>query len=212
MHLGVLRILAVAFTLVTTWLFANAYFNQTSMRSVNLRSWLEAVPVQNKCRNKKQCADNTFNFRITSGAANVVGPSMCFNNAILMSGVKNNIGRGLNIALINDINNLLEFLKEIERGTLVLIASYDDPASKLNDEARALLTELGSSYATKLGFRDNWIFLGGRGLSAKTPFEEFTVFFLSLFLQYLKNDRLTNKYDGWPEVLEMEGCVPRKMD
>lgn len=222
---GVLRILAVAFTLVTTWLFANAYFNQTTVRSINLRSWLgpdikptQVAQVQNKCRNKKSCPDNTFNFRITSGAANVVGPSMCFNNAILMSSVKNNIGRGLNIALINgtngqpkkmtsfdmysgDINSLLEFLKEIERGTLALIASYDDPATKLNDEARALLTELGSSYATKLGFRDNWIFLGGKGLSAKSPFEE-----------YLKNDKETNKYDGWPEVLEMEGCVPRKMD
>ncbi|XP_066469088.1 protein FAM3D [Tiliqua scincoides] len=223
---GVLRILAVAFTLVTTWLFANAYFNYATVRSVNLRSWLgnqlpsptEALPVQNKCRNKKTCPDNTFNFRITSGAANVVGPSMCFDNAILMSSVKNNIGRGLNIALINgtngrpqkmasfdmysgDVKSLLEFLKGIERGTLVLIASYDDPATKLNDEARALLTELGSSYATKLGFRDNWIFLGGKGLTAKSPFEE-----------YLKNNKDTNKYDGWPEVLEMEGCVPRKMD
>lgn len=38
------------------------------------------------------------------------------------------------------------------------------------------------------------------------------IFSLSFSLQYIKNDKKTNKYDGWPEMLEMEGCVPRKMD
>lgn len=35
----------------------------------------------------------------------------------------------------------------------------------------------------------------------------------SLFspLQYLKNTPNTNKYEGWPELLELEGCVPRKV-
>lgn len=37
---GILRILAIVFTLVTTWFFANAYFNYVPVRSVNLRSWL----------------------------------------------------------------------------------------------------------------------------------------------------------------------------
>nr|XP_020651029.1 protein FAM3D isoform X2 [Pogona vitticeps] len=207
---GVLRILALLFTLVTTWFFASAYFNQTQTKSINLRSWLfsdskvkptNAPHLHNKCKNRRACPSNTFAFRLISGAANVVGPSMCFENTILMSGVKNNIGRGLNIALINDIKELLNFLKAITTGTLVLIASYDDPATKLNDEARKLLADLGSSYASKLSFRDNWIFIGGKGLKNKSPFE-----------QYLKNDKETNKYDGWPEVLEMEGCIPRKVD
>ncbi|KAJ7317097.1 hypothetical protein JRQ81_003259 [Phrynocephalus forsythii] len=224
---GVLRILALLFTLVTTWFFAKAYFNHTETKSINLRSWLFSdsrvkatkMPLlQNKCKNKRPCPSNTFAFKLISGAANVVGPSMCFENNMLMSAVKNNVGRGLNIALINgnngqlmktsafdmysgDIKELLDFLKAISGGTLVLIASYDDPATKLNDEARKLLADLGSSYASKLSFRDNWIFLGGKGLKNKSPFE-----------QYLKNDKETNKYDGWPEVLEMEGCVPRKVD
>ncbi|XP_053157684.1 protein FAM3D [Hemicordylus capensis] len=223
---GVLRLLAVLFTLVTTWLFASAYFSHTSLKSVSLRSWLGSAPktptkphaVRNKCNSKNSCPDNTFSFRIISGAANVVGPSMCFEDMMLMSSVKNNVGRGLNIALVNgtnakliktasfdmysgDIKSLLDFLKGIDRGALVLVASYDDPATKLNDEARAIFSELGSSYAVKLNFRDNWILLGGKGLKNKSPFE-----------QYLKNDRETNKYDGWPEILEMEGCVPKKLD
>uniref|UniRef100_A0A674JCT0 FAM3 metabolism regulating signaling molecule D n=1 Tax=Terrapene triunguis TaxID=2587831 RepID=A0A674JCT0_9SAUR len=165
----------------------------------------ETQPLQNKCGNHKSCPESTFAFKISSGAANVVGPSMCFENTIIMSGVKNNVGRGLNIALVNgemslliffslpDIKLLLDFLKAIKSGTIVIVASYDDPATKLNDEARTLFTDLGSSHASKLAFRDNWTFVGAKGLKDKSPYE-----------QHLKNEAAKNKYDGWPEVLEME--------
>ena len=70
----------------------------------------------------------------------------------------------------------------------------------MNDETRKLLSSLGSSYAKQLGFRDSWVFLGAKNLKDKSPFE-----------QFLKNNPGTNKYDGWPELLELEGCVPRKV-
>lgn len=38
---------------------------------------------------------------MASGAANVVGPKICLEDNVLMSGVKNNVGRGINIALVN---------------------------------------------------------------------------------------------------------------
>lgn len=155
--------------------------------------------VRTKCGLSKPCPDNFFAFKISSGAANVVGPTMCFENRVIMSPVKNNVGRGLNFALVNgttgvvltqkcfdmysgDITLLVKFLKEIPEGTLVLVASYDDPGTKMNDETRKLLTNLGSSYAKKLGFRDSWVFLGARDLRDKSPFE-----------QFLKNNPDTNK-------------------
>ncbi|EPY81027.1 hypothetical protein CB1_000762002 [Camelus ferus] len=177
-----------------------------------------AIVVKTKCGLSKSCSANFFAFKISSGAANVVGPSMCFEGQTIMSPVKNNVGRGLNIALVNgtkgtvlrhgsfdmysgDPNLLVKFLKEIPDGTLVLVASYDDPGTKMNDEIRKLLSNLGSSYAKQLGFRDSWVFLGAKGLKSKSPFEEF-----------LKNSPDTNKYDGWPELLELEGCVPQKKE
>ena len=30
--------------------------------------------------------------------------------------------------------------------------------------------------------------------------------------QHIKNNKDTNKYEGWPEVVEMEGCIPQKQD
>lgn len=175
-------------------------------------------PVTYKCGLSKACPKGHFAFKMASGAASVVGPRMCLEDKILMSGVKNNVGRGINIALVNgktgdviktavfdmwagDVGPFIKFLKEIEDGTVVMMASFDDPATKLNDEARKLITDLGSSIINSVGFRDNWIFVGGKGIKTKSPFE-----------QHIKNSADTNKFEGWPEVLEMDGCIPQRQD
>uniref|UniRef100_A0A8C9CTH0 FAM3 metabolism regulating signaling molecule D n=1 Tax=Phocoena sinus TaxID=42100 RepID=A0A8C9CTH0_PHOSS len=220
---GLLHLLVLIFGLVTTWVFVRRYIN-FNMKTILLGEWMWVSPkkepshsVKTKCGLSKSCPDNFFAFKITSGAANVVGPSVCFEGQMIMSPVKNNVGRGLNIALVNgttgkvmtqkyfdmysgDANLLVKFLKEIPEGTLVLVASYDDPGTKMNDEIRKLFSNLGSTYAKQLGFRDSWVFLGAKDLNSKSPFEEF-----------LKNNPDVNKYDGWPELLELEGCVPQKV-
>ncbi|XP_062057168.1 protein FAM3D [Lepus europaeus] len=218
---GLLRLLVLTFVLVTTLFFVRSYIS-FNMQTVRLPRWMGLVTKENqvaktKCGLSKPCPANFFAFKISSGAANVVGPSMCFENHVIMSPVKNNVGRGLNIALVNgttglvlrhnsfdmysgDPKSLLQFLKEVPTGTLVLVASYDDPGTKMNDDIRKLLSDLGSSYAKELGFRDSWVFLGAQELKSKSPFEE-----------YLKNNPDTNKYEGWPELLELEGCVPKKV-
>ncbi|KAE8281367.1 Protein FAM3C Precursor [Larimichthys crocea] len=172
----------------------------------------------NKCGLSKSCPPGHFAFKMASGAASVVGPKICLEDKLLMSSVKNNVGRGINVALVNgktgdliktdffdmwggDVAPLIKFLKEIEEGTVVMMASFDDTATKLNDEARKLIADLGSSAANNLAFRDNWIFVGGKGIKTKSPFE-----------QHVKNNADTNKFEGWPEVLEMEGCVPQRQD
>uniref|UniRef100_A0A2K5S6T0 FAM3 metabolism regulating signaling molecule D n=1 Tax=Cebus imitator TaxID=2715852 RepID=A0A2K5S6T0_CEBIM len=218
---GVFRILALIFATVTTWIIVRNHMG-FSMKTIRLPRWLagsstkETQVMKHKCGLIKPCSANYFAFKIGSGAANVVGPTMCFENHIIMSPVKNNVGRGLNIALVNgttgavlsqntfdmysgDIKHLVKFLKEIPEGALVLVASYDDPGTKMNDEARKLFANLGSSYAKQLGFRDSWVFIGAKNLRNKSPFE-----------QFLKNNPKTNKYEGWPELLEMEGCVPAR--
>ncbi|XP_004419930.1 PREDICTED: protein FAM3D [Ceratotherium simum simum] len=218
---GLLRLVAFVFALVTTWIFIRS-FDGFNMKTIRLPRWLGSVPkeirvVKTKCGLNKPCPDNFFAFKLSSGAANVVGPSMCFENHMIMSPVKNNVGRGLNIALVNgttgtvlrqnsfdmysgDPTLLEKFLKEIPDSTLVLVASYDDPGTKMTDDIRKLFTNLGSSHAKQLGFRDSWVFLGAKDLKSISPFE-----------QFLKNDPNSNKYEGWPELLEMEGCVPRKV-
>ncbi|XP_028256295.1 protein FAM3C [Parambassis ranga] len=222
---GILKLAALVFA------FLLAVFLAFELLEINMDFKLASVisrsmpvnevvtkPLRNKCGLSKACPLGHFSFKMASGAASVVGPRICVEDKLLMSGVKNNVGRGINIALVNgrsgevikteffdmwagDVAPLIKFVKEIEDGTVVMMASFDDSATKLNDEARKLIADLGSSAISNLGFRDNWIFVGGKGIKTKSPFE-----------QHIKNSAETNKFEGWPEVLEMEGCIPQRQD
>lgn len=42
----------------------------------------------------------------------------------------------------------------------------------MNDEARRLFEELGSTAIKELTFRDSWVFVGAKGIENKSPFEQ----------------------------------------
>uniref|UniRef100_A0A4W6BKV2 ILEI/PANDER domain-containing protein n=1 Tax=Lates calcarifer TaxID=8187 RepID=A0A4W6BKV2_LATCA len=166
----------------------------------------------------KNCPGDHFSFLIRSGAANVVPPKICIQNNLVLGGVINNAGYGINVVILNGktgeviktghfdmysgkVKPLIELLKSIEKGSIVLMASYDEPSSKLTEDARKLIAELGSSVVQSLGFRDNWVFVGGKGATVKSNFEK-----------YLKNDNMKNKYENWPELIELTGCIPKYLD
>ncbi|XP_012723058.2 protein FAM3C [Fundulus heteroclitus] len=166
------------------------------------------------CLMKKVCPANQLGFLVQSGAANVVPPKICVNNKLVLGTVMNNAGDGINIVVVNGktgetlktdhfnmysgkVEPLIEFLKSIETGSVVLMAVFDEGSTNLNDEARKLIADMGSSTIQSLGYRDNWVFVGGKGASEKSSFE-----------QYVKSDESKNKYDNWPEMVEVEGCIP----
>uniref|UniRef100_A0A3B4H1J9 FAM3 metabolism regulating signaling molecule A n=1 Tax=Pundamilia nyererei TaxID=303518 RepID=A0A3B4H1J9_9CICH len=193
---GPLRAVAVVLLVGFTWLLANTLFGGESASSM-LRFFSEPHPRKYKCGLSAPCPPKHLAFRLVSGAANVIGPKICLEDKMLVSSVKNNVGRGLNIALVNDVSDLLKFLRPLHEGTLVFVASFDDAATKLNEESRRLFEELGSTAVKDLAFRDSWVFVGAKGIENKSPFE-----------QRMKNSKSSNKYEGWPESLEMDGCIP----
>ncbi|XP_051548411.1 protein FAM3C-like isoform X3 [Myxocyprinus asiaticus] len=172
-------------------------------------------PRDGKCGLSVPCPGKDFAFKISSGVTSIIGPQICFEGKMIIKKEIRGNRQGISIVVINektgehsktasfnmwngDVRDLIAFLKSIEDGSVVLMASFDDPATKLNEEARTLITELGSSYISKVKFRDNWIFVGGKKTMTQAFFE-----------QHMKNDRKTNKYESWPEMIEMEGCIPR---
>ncbi|XP_064359558.1 protein FAM3A isoform X2 [Dromaius novaehollandiae] len=196
---GPLRVAAIAASAGLTWLLVSLLLGSPGAFPPLQRLLAAPRPRRFKCGLARPCPRHHFAFRLVSGAANVVGPKICLEDNMLMSSVKNNVGRGLNIALVNDVNELLKFIRPLHEGTLVFVASYDDPATKLTEETRRLFGELGSAVAKDLAFRDSWVFVGAKGVRDKSPFE-----------QHVRNSRGSNKYEGWPEALEMEGCIPRR--
>ncbi|XP_050784260.1 protein FAM3A-like isoform X2 [Gopherus flavomarginatus] len=221
---GPLRVVVIILTAGLTWILVSLLLGTQSgfsrlqqlLGSPENLPTAEPRPRRYKCGLPQPCPEQHLAFRLVSGAANVIGPKICLEDKMLMSSVKNNVGRGLNIALVNgvngelidarffdmwagDVNELLKFIRTLHEGTLVFVASYDDPATKMNEETRRIFSELGSSVAKELGFRDSWVFVGAKGVQDKSPFE-----------QHTKNSKSTNKYEGWPEALEMEGCIPQR--
>ncbi|XP_027131609.1 protein FAM3C [Larimichthys crocea] len=167
------------------------------------------------CNTKVECPEETYGFYIQSGAANVMPPKICLQNKPVLGMVLNNAGIGINIVIVNgktgeaiktghfnmftgEVQPLIDFLKSIDKGSVVLIATYDEPASKLNDEARKLMAELGSTAIQSLRFRDSWVFVGGKGAAVDSSFEK-----------HVKNDPANNKYENWPELIELHGCIPK---
>ncbi|XP_053551927.1 protein FAM3A isoform X2 [Bombina bombina] len=221
---GPVRIVVVLLTVGLTWILAGVMLGTQSgfpriqqlLGGGEVSSTTDPRPRRYKCSLPQPCPEKHFAIRVVSGAANVIGPKICLEDKMLMSSVQNNVGRGLNIALVNgvngelleaksfdmwsgDVSQLMKFLLPIHEGTLVLVASYDDPATKMTEDARKLFAELGSTAIKDVAFRDSWVFVGAKGVQDKSPFE-----------QLIKNSKSSNKYEGWPEAVELEGCVPQR--
>uniref|UniRef100_A0A3Q2GCU2 Si:dkeyp-67f1.2 n=1 Tax=Cyprinodon variegatus TaxID=28743 RepID=A0A3Q2GCU2_CYPVA len=155
-----------------------------------------------KCRLSAVCPKDHFPFKIWSGAANVVGPKICFNGKNVMSHILNNVGPGLNIVVVNgqlDGPDILTYLEKIKPGMIVLVASFDDAATKMTDEIRQMFVDMGSTLIRSVKHRDNWVFAGRAGIKIKSIFEQ---------AKHPENDEITNVFDGWPEMVQVGGCFP----
>ncbi|PNJ09555.1 FAM3A isoform 14, partial [Pongo abelii] len=159
---GPLRIVALVVSVGLTWIVVSILlggpgsgFPRIQQLFTSPESSVTAAPRARKykCGLPQPCPEEHLAFRVVSGAANVIGPKICLEDKMLMSSVKDNVGRGLNIALVNgplppdtgvsgeliearafdmwagDVNDLLKFIRPLHEGTLVFVASYDDPAT-----------------------------------------------------------------------------------
>ncbi|XP_057193717.1 protein FAM3C isoform X2 [Triplophysa rosa] len=167
------------------------------------------------CCPHKECSLDHFPFHLRSGAANVVPPKICFNNTIIMGGVRDNSGQGLNIVTINGQTGkilrsnyfnlksvgpeeLLDYLKLIKPGNIILVASHINPETKLTDEIKDIFAGLGSTMIRSLKPMDSWVFAGTYGMKKASPFEKL-----------IQNDLKNNAYGDWPEMGEIMDCFPK---
>lgn len=101
-------IVVIAIFLLTFYVISQVFEikMEANLGHIFARSALDAAarstkPPRYKCGISKACPEKHFAFKMASGAANVVGPKICVEDNVLMSGVKNNVGRGINVALVN---------------------------------------------------------------------------------------------------------------
>ncbi|XP_054639649.1 protein FAM3C [Dunckerocampus dactyliophorus] len=188
---------AVVVVLVLTWATSehSVHIQQRARQLLGMESADQTgVKVQPKasspppkCGLSRACPPHHFAVHVRSGAADVVGPKICFDGKIIMSHILNNVGPGLNVVVINGdtaaveksgyLNmkagipeDILAYLKEIKSGHIVIVASYGDVTTKMTEEMREIFTDMGSALIKSVSYRDNWVFAGrggtGNGSSA----------------------------------------------
>ncbi|XP_068172260.1 protein FAM3C isoform X2 [Antennarius striatus] len=209
------NICAIMVILLITWGLSSKSFD----RWQKARQFLVSVTIapEPKCSLSRVCLPDRFALNIRSGAANVVGPKICFEGKIIMSHVLNNVRPGLNIVVVNDesgdvenvdslnmkngnTEEILEYLRNIKPGMIVLAASFGDVTQVLTDEIREVFVGMGSTLIEAVKSRDGWVFAGRAGAQNKSLYEKHAV-----------SNKETNIYEGWPGIVEIGGCFPKTL-
>ncbi|XP_067896162.1 protein FAM3B-like [Heterodontus francisci] len=168
------------------------------------KSLIAPPPKRNKCDHWTPCPKGTFAFRVLSGREKSKPPKICFEDEILLGGVKNNFGRGMNIAIVEDNSGrMIKFIEKAPDGSLILMATFDDSSTRLTEDAKHYIEVLGSKEIRKLAFRGNWVFLGTKGFTLPKNFQREKI---------INSKSGTNRYGTWPAEIQIDGCFSPKTD
>ncbi|KAE8621396.1 hypothetical protein XENTR_v10004814 [Xenopus tropicalis] len=188
-----------------------------SMQSLAQKPVLKAPnPKRQKCDIWVSCAPNQLAYRIRTGGAKDIMPEVCLDDNMLITGKNSN--RGINIAVISsetwklvetktfdmyegDFSGpMIEYLNKIPKGALVMVATHDDAATKLNDPAKKAFEDLGSKEVRNLRFRSAWAFISFKGSQIPDNIEKEKI---------NHSDGSKNRYSGWPAEIQIDGCLPK---
>ncbi|XP_073473323.1 protein FAM3B isoform X2 [Aquarana catesbeiana] len=177
------------------------------------------LPVKQKCAVWRKCQPNEVVYSIRCGGAKSILPVICLEDEILLGGPKKTGDRGFNFVIVNpstmkvidtktfdmydgDFSGpMVEFINKIPDKSIIMVASYDDVYTKLNDVAKKAFEDLGSKEIRNLRFRSGFVFLAikGGGLPVEAEKEKI-----------IHSDGSKNRYSGWPAEIQIDGCLERK--
>ncbi|NXF77234.1 FAM3B protein, partial [Sclerurus mexicanus] len=186
---------------------SNAVFQDIRKKPV-LRA---PVPKRQKCDHWTPCPPGSYAYRILSGGGKEKMAKICFEDELLISEGNGNVGRGINIAIVNcncvtdsteHSAEMMTFIRNAPGGTLLLMATHDDGSTLLKNDTRKLIEELGSKEIMNIKFRSSWVFIAAKGFKLPDDIQKEKI---------NHSDQKTNRYSGWPAEIQIEGCIPRNL-
>ncbi|XP_075628489.1 protein FAM3B isoform X2 [Balearica regulorum gibbericeps] len=178
------------------------------------------VPKRQKCDHWSPCSPGNYAYRILSGGGKGKLAKICFEDELLISEEKGNVGRGINIAIVNyktgkvtsanffdmwegeHSEEMMAFIKNAPEGSLLLMVTHDDGSTRLKNDAKKLVEELGSKEIQNMKFRSSWAFIAAKGFKLPDDIEKEKINY---------SDKKNNRYGGWPAEIQIEGCIPRNL-
>ncbi|XP_048397083.1 protein FAM3B-like isoform X1 [Stegostoma tigrinum] len=229
---GRIKLVMVVMCCITAWylgqVLADHIFDgflhkqlKTIQKIVQKPTFKEPAPKHHKCGHRNPCPTGTFAFTVLSGAERINPPKICFEDEILLGSMKNNFGRGMNIAIVeaktgkfvnagcfdlwegDNSGQMIEFIKKAPDGSLILMATFDDSSTRLNKEAKTYIEGLGSKLIQNLHLRGNWVFLGSKGFTLPENFQREKI---------INVEGTNNQYGSWPAEIQIDGCFSPKTD
>ncbi|KFV02119.1 Protein FAM3B [Pterocles gutturalis] len=203
-HLGCLSVALVRKDTITRSI--------ASLQDIGKKPVLRApVPKRQKCDHWSPCPPENYAYRILSGGGRGKLAKICFEDELLISEEKGNVGRGINIAIV-DCNcvidstdhsgEMMTFIKNASQGSLLLMVTHDDGSTRLNSDARKLVEELGSNEIRNMKFRSSWAFIAAKGFKLPDNIEKEKI---------NHSDKNKNRYGSWPAEIQIEGCIPKNL-
>ncbi|XP_008938574.1 PREDICTED: protein FAM3B, partial [Merops nubicus] len=178
------------------------------------------VPKRQKCDHWSPCSPGNYAYRVLSGGGKGKLAKICFEDELLISEEKSNVGRGINIAIVNyktgkvtstnffdmwegdHSGEMMAFIKNAPEGSLLLMVTHDDGSTRLKSDAKKLIEELGSKEIWNMNFRSSWAFIAAKGFNLPDNIQKEKI---------NHSDKKKNRYGGWPAEIQIEGCIPRNL-
>ncbi|XP_032908621.1 protein FAM3B isoform X2 [Catharus ustulatus] len=178
------------------------------------------APKRQKCDHWSPCPPGNFAYRILSGGGKERRAKICFEDEQLVSEWNDDPGSGINVAIVNyktgklrstnffemwqrdHSSAMMNFIRSAPEGSLILMATHDDGSTRLKDDAKKLVEELGSKEIMNIKFRSSWVFIAAKGFKLPDNIEKEKI---------NHSDQTKNRYKGWPAETQIEGCIPRNL-
>uniref|UniRef100_A0A8C3MK76 Uncharacterized protein n=1 Tax=Geospiza parvula TaxID=87175 RepID=A0A8C3MK76_GEOPR len=171
------------------------------------------APKRQKCGLWAPCPPGNFAYRILSGGGKRRRPKICFEDEEFINERNYEDKSGIIIAIVNcnhmcyydstdHSREMMDFIRKAPEGTLLLMATHDDGSSRLNDDAKKLVEELGSKEIKNIKFRSSWVFIAAKGFKLPDNIQKEKINHC---------DQTKNRYKGWPAEIQIEGCIPRNL-
>ncbi|KFW69918.1 Protein FAM3B, partial [Pygoscelis adeliae] len=175
------------------------------------------VPKRQKCDHWSPCLPGNYAYRILSGGGKAKLAKICFEDdlctvklALITKHLCSSffvsvlLSKILTFCIIDSTEHsgeMVTFIKNAPEGSLLLMVTHDDGSTRLKNDAKKLVEELGSKEVWNMKFRSSWAFIAAKGFKLPDNIQK----------EKINHSDKNNRYGGWPAEIQIEGCIPRNL-
>ncbi|NWI04693.1 FAM3B protein, partial [Tichodroma muraria] len=171
------------------------------------------APKRHKCDHWSPCPPGNFAYRILSGGGKQRRAKICFEDEHALYCEQRCLGLVQNVMCVPWITScvidstdhsgeMMDFIRNAPEGTLLLMATDDDGSTRLKNDTKKLVEELGSKEIKNIKFRSSWVFITAKGFKLPDNIQKEKI---------NHSDQTKNRYKGWPAEIQIEGCIPKNL-